>query len=121
MLDTHEDNWKKVLPKFQASRKPHTDAIAKLAMDNFVEMRDLVADENFLLRKKIEARIHELYPDRWIPLYSMVTFHDNIGYAEADAIGEKQRRIMDEVMTSPDIASTWQSLNFQQLVLQLES
>ena len=61
-------------------------------------MRDLVADAEFLLRKKIEAKLHELYPDQWIPLYSMVTFHDNIRYSEALSIGAKQKKIMDEVM-----------------------
>ena len=53
--------------RIQQQRKPDTDAIAGLALDNFVEMRDLVADPEFLLRKKIEAKIHQLYPDRWIP------------------------------------------------------
>jgi hypothetical protein len=48
-----------------------------------LKMRDLVADAEFLLRKKIEAKLHDLYPDQWIPLYSMVTFHDNIRYSEA--------------------------------------
>ena len=68
LLETHNDNWQTVLPAFQQLRKPDTDAIAKLALDNFVEMRDLVADADFLLRKKIEARLHELYPEKWIPL-----------------------------------------------------
>ena len=119
LLDMHSDDWEIVLPAFQKIRKPDTDAIAQLALENFVEMRDLVADDNFLLRKKIEARIHELHPDKWIPLYSMVTFHDNIGYADALAIGQKQKKIMDRVMSTPGIASTWQSLNFQQLALQV--
>lgn len=119
LLDTHNDDWEIVLPTFQKIRKPDTDAIAQLALDNFVEMRDLVADAEFLLRKKIEARLHELYPEKWIPLYSMVTFHDSIGYAEAYAIGRKQKKIMDEVMKIPGIESTWESLNFEQLALQV--
>src|SRR5690242_1966532 len=77
LLDTHHDNWATVLSKFQEQRKPDADAIAQLALDNFIEMRDLVADATFLLRKKIEAKLHELYPEKWIPLYSMVTFYDN--------------------------------------------
>jgi kynurenine 3-monooxygenase len=119
LLNQHADNWNIVLPEFQKQRKPDTDAIAQLALDNFVEMRDLVADADFLLRKKIEAQLHARYPEQWIPLYSMVTFNENIRYSEAYATGKKQKKIMDEVMKQPDIASTWQSLPFDQIVRQL--
>jgi kynurenine 3-monooxygenase len=119
MLDRGQDDWEKVLPQFQQSRKPDADAIAQLALDNFIEMRDLVADEEFLLRKKIEAKIHEHYPTRWIPLYSMVTFHDTIPYSVAYQTGQKQKAIMDEVMKSPNIAAHWQSLNLEEIVNKL--
>ena len=104
MLDTYKDDWEAVLPVFQQQRKPDTDAIAQLALDNFVEMRDLVADSDFLLRKKIEARLHELFPEKWIPLYSMVTFNEKIRYSDAYIIGQKQKKIMDDVMKNPDIS-----------------
>ena len=120
LLDTHKDDWDIVLPAFQRTRKPDADAIAQLALENFIEMRDLVADADFLLRKKIEAKLHELFPKKWIPLYSMVTFHDEIRYSEALRIGQKQKRIMDSVMKTPGIETTWQSLDFQQLVRQIE-
>lgn len=115
LLDLHQDDWDRVLPEFQELRKPDADAIAQLALDNFVEMRDLVADADFLLRKKIEAKLHELYPDKWVPLYAMVTFNENIRYSEALATGEKQRIIMDEVMKRPGIASNWTALNFKEI------
>jgi kynurenine 3-monooxygenase len=69
LLDKHSDHWKATLAEFQQLRKPDTDAIAKLALDNFVEMRDLVADPDFQLRKKIEAKLHSLFHEKWIPLY----------------------------------------------------
>ena len=119
LLDKHTDNWDTVLPEFQRMRKPDTDAIAQLALDNFIEMRDLVADADFLLRKKIEAKLHELFPDKWIPLYSMVTFHDHIRYSDAYAIGHKQKKIMDEVMKIPGIESNWQNLNFETIARKL--
>ena len=119
LLDHHHDDWKIVLPLFQELRKPDNDAIAQLALDNFVEMRDLVADENFLLRKKIEARLHELFPQQWIPLYSMVTFQETMRYSDALAIGLAQKKIMDKVMEKPDIASKWQQLDFKGIVDQL--
>jgi kynurenine 3-monooxygenase len=120
LLNDIGDDWGTVLSEFQQIRKPDTDAIATLALANFIEMRDLVADADFLLRKKIEAKVHELFPDRWIPLYSMVTFHENIRYSDALKTGLKQQRVMDNVMKIPGIETTWPSLDFQQLVRQIE-
>jgi len=120
LLNDFGDDWKTVLPEFQQIRKPDTDAIATLALANFIEMRDLVADADFLLRKKIEAKLHQLFPDRWIPLYSMVTFHENIRYSDALKTGLKQQQVMDNVMKIPGIETTWPSLDFQQLVRQIE-
>jgi kynurenine 3-monooxygenase len=119
LLDQYSDDWKKVFPEYQLSRKPNTDAIAELALDNFIEMRDLVADAEFLLRKKIEAKIHSLYPDRWIPLYSMVTFHADIPYRQALVTGQKQKKIMDEVMSGKGIKENWEQLDFKKIADQL--
>lgn len=116
LLDIHSDDWTKVLSEFQRSRKNNADAIAQLALDNFIEMRDLVADADFLLRKKIEARLHQLYPTRWIPLYSMVTFYDSMPYATALETGRKQKKIMDEVMKTSNLKQKWESLNFKEIV-----
>ncbi|MCG8384123.1 MAG: FAD-dependent monooxygenase [Cytophagales bacterium] len=120
LLDEHKDNWERVLPEFQQLRKPDADAISDLALRNFIEMRDLVADENFLLRKKIEAKLQELYPGLWIPLYSMVTFQEELRYSEALRQGQRQQKIMDEVMEMPSIADRWQSLDFQAIVDELK-
>jgi len=119
LLNQLDDDWKKVLSEFQQSRKKDADAIAQLALDNFIEMRDLVADADFLLRKKIEARLHQLYPTQWIPLYSMVTFHDSMPYSIAYETGQKQKKIMDEVMKQPGIAKNWESLDFKAIVKSL--
>jgi kynurenine 3-monooxygenase len=119
LLNKFSDDWEKVLSVFQESRKPDTDAIAQLALDNFIEMRDLVADREFLLRKKIEAKLHMLYPDRWIPLYTMVTFSPQIRYSNAQTTGQKQNAIMDRIMAMPDIENTWQNLDFGLIVDQL--
>lgn len=120
LLDSFQDDWSKAIPEYQRLRKADADAIAQLALDNFVEMRDLVADPDFLLRKKIEARLHELYPSQWIPLYSMVTFHEEIRYSEALEMGRRQKAIMDKVMEKPNIAGTWETLNFAEIVGQLK-
>ena len=117
LMDTYRSNWKALLEHFQALRKPDTDAIAELALQNFIEMRDLVADPKFLRRKKIEARLHELYPERWIPLYTMVTFSD-MRYSEALAIGKRQDQIMKEVMEEyKDV--NFENVDYQKIVARI--
>jgi kynurenine 3-monooxygenase len=118
-LHDQASDWPDLFSEFQRLRKPDTDAIAQLALDNFIEMRDLVADEKFLLRKKIEARLNQVFPDQWIPLYSMVTFLEDIPYAEALATGRQQKKIMDEVMQRPNIETTWEQLDFESIVSKL--
>ena len=68
--------------EFEEARKTNTDAIADLAVENFVEMRDRVADPRFLFRKKVELALEAKYPQLFVPKYSMVTFH-RIPYATA--------------------------------------
>lgn len=121
ILNDTKDNWNVALNRYQEERKPNADAIADLAIENYIEMRDLVADENFLLRKQIEDKLQSLYPGQWIPQYSMVTFNENIGYARAKELGIRQREIMDNVMNDPDIRSNWESLNFENIVGQLNT
>ncbi len=112
-------SWDLVFEKFQKGRKPDTDAICQLAMDNFVEMSDNVADPKFLIRKKIEARLHELFPKEWVPLYSMVTFSD-MKYSEAYAIGKIQEKVMDQVMRDPLITQNWDRLDYEDILHQVE-
>jgi kynurenine 3-monooxygenase len=119
LLDKHSDDWKKSLEDYQQLRKKDGDAIADLALHNFVEMRDLVADEKFLVQKKIEAKLHELFPKKWMPLYSMVTFSD-LRYSEAYEIGKKQQAIMDEVMQKPNILENWESIDLKAIVQKLD-
>lgn len=116
LLMQHEGTWRGLMEKYEQSRKPNGDAIAELALRNFIEMRDKVADPAFLLQKKIEARFNERHPDKWIPLYSMVTF-SHIPYHEALMNGDRQEGIMREVMALPDIANRWDSDEVEQLIL----
>ena len=104
-LRSEKNDWEVILKEYQKSRKKNTDAIAELAIRNFVEMRDLVADEGFLLRKKIEARIHERYKE-YLPLYSMVTF-SSLPYFTAYSTAEKQDQLMKKIMAITDIQSIW--------------
>ncbi|MEM6642603.1 MAG: NAD(P)/FAD-dependent oxidoreductase [Bacteroidota bacterium] len=90
-------NWNELLPTYSKKRKRDADAISELALMNFVEMRDHVADPKFLRQKKLEAAIHDRFPKDWLPLYSMVTFSD-MPYSEALRLGKIQGKIMQEVL-----------------------
>ncbi len=118
LMVQYGDDWDTILQKFQESRKPDADAIADLAMRNFVEMRDLTGDPRFLLQKKVEKHFHEKHPELWTPLYSMVTF-SHIRYSVALAEGKKQDAIMDKVMALPGIEDKWDSPEVEQLILEL--
>lgn len=117
LMDKYQDDWKGLLEEFQTVRKPDTDAIADLAVNNFTEMRDRVADPKFQLQKKIEARLHEKYPDKWIPAYSQVTFSPHIRYSEAMQRGQRQEAIMQEIMTMTDINDKWESNEIEETIL----
>jgi kynurenine 3-monooxygenase len=89
-------DWKKIFSEYQNMRKPNADAIADLAQENFVEMRDLVAQPGFQLMKKIEAELYKLHPKKFLPKYSMVTFH-RIPYSVALERGKIQQQILHEL------------------------
>lgn len=114
----YEDDWEKIFREYQESRKPNADAIAELSYRNFIEMSNKTATPEFLLRKKIENRFAELHPEKWIPLYSRVTFSDK-PYSEALAIGDEQRAIMDEIMAMENIRERWDSEEIENLILDL--
>jgi kynurenine 3-monooxygenase len=117
LLAKHGDDLQKVFSEFQELRKPNSDAIADLAVMNFVEMRDLVGSPKFLLQKKIEARIHAKHPSKWLPLYSQVTFSD-IPYSVALANGKKQDEIMKKVMQLKNIEEKWDSDEVEKMILE---
>lgn len=121
LMDEFGDDWAGMLKAYENSRKPDGDAIADLAMRNFVEMRDLTGDENFLLQKKIERRFSEKYPDKWTPLYSLVTFSPEVRYSEALALGKRQDALMAEIMAMPNIHAIWDSTEVEQKMLELSA
>ena len=96
LLDHYGPDWKRVFSEFEQARKVNTDAIADLAVENFVEMRDKVADPNFLLRKKIELALEAKYPRHFIPKYAMVTFH-RVPYSTALQRGQVQDAMLSEL------------------------
>ena len=118
MMQLYGNDWKTILSEYQKSRKPNADAIAELSYRNFMEMSTKTADEKFLLQKKIEKLFSDKHPDKWIPLYSRVTFSDR-PYAEALAIGDYQNAIMDTVLKMENIEQKWDSAEVEQTILEL--
>ena len=117
LLQSHDGSWSELMRMYENSRKPNADAIAELALRNFIEMRDKVSDPTFLLQKKIEARFTELHPGKWMPLYSMVTF-SHTPYSEALRIGDRQEDIMQHVMKSIEIENQWDSKEVEMYMLE---
>ncbi len=115
LLRQFGQDWERAFKEFEQQRKPSADAIAELALYNFVEMRDRVAEPSFLQRKRLEQRLAEEYPERFVPLYTMVTF-SHMPYAEALRRGMLQERLLDELMSIPDVEQHWESPTVRQLI-----
>jgi kynurenine 3-monooxygenase len=96
LLDHYGPDWPRVFKEFEEQRKLNTDAIADMAIENFVEMRDLVADPRFLFRKQVELALQARYPRQFVPKYAMVTFH-RIPYSVALARGIIQDRMLTQL------------------------
>lgn len=96
LAEKYHKNWEHILPLFSEQRKPDADAIAELALRNFVEMRDSVADPHFLRKRELSRKIGLAYPEDWIPTYSMVTF-SHIPYSQALQLSDAQNEILEEL------------------------
>lgn len=118
LLEEYGDDWKACFEAYSKYRKPDGDGVQDLSMHNFVVMRDKTADPHFLLQKKIELKFSKKYPEKWLPLYSMVSF-SNIRYSEAWKIGQQQEALMQKIMEIPDIETIWDSEEVEQKMLAL--
>lgn len=117
LMQKHNENWEKVFEEYQTMRKPDGDGVQDLSLHNYYVMRDYVADPKFLLQKKIEAHFSEKHPDKWMPLYSQVTF-SHIRYSEAWKKGQIQDAIMKKVMAAFDnIEEKWNSPEVESAIL----
>jgi len=116
VLDMNLPNWESVFKTYQANRKPDTDAIADLAIDNFHEMKDHVGKELFQEKRKIEMALEKKFPKDYSSKYSLVTFNENIGYREAMLRGRAQDKAIlnmladEEISTETDIDTILQKV-----------
>lgn len=118
ILDQHGQtpDWEQVFDALQHARKPNTDAIADLALENFVEMRDTTSDPKFQLKKDIGFALENRFPGQFIPRYSMIVFHPEIPYAEAQRRGKIQDQILDELCANIQSADQTDWRHAQQLI-----
>ncbi|MCS6864111.1 MAG: FAD-dependent monooxygenase [Gemmataceae bacterium] len=96
LFDTFGGQWEAIFPRFFELRKANTDAIAQLALDNFIEMRDTSADPHFALKRQLEHLLEERYPEQFISKYAMVSFH-RVPYVQALQRGRIQDRVLMEL------------------------
>ena len=104
-LDESNDNWDNIFNSYNTVRKIDADAIAQMAIENYIEMRDLVTREDFIQKKVISAQLSKQYPKRFIPRYNMVSF-TSIPYSEVYKRGNIQKKIISKLdIDSPDFNS----------------
>ena len=90
-------SWERVFAEVYARRKPNADAIAEMALENYLEMRERVADPRFRLQQSLALELERRYPRRFIPRYSMVMFHHEISYRTAQQRGRVQTELLAEL------------------------
>lgn len=113
LVDTYKDDWATILQAYDDARQPNGNAVANLALMNFIEMRDKVADPAFLERKKIEKELVKRYPEQFISVYEMVSF-SHTPYITAMSCIEAQDKLLGNIMSHGDFFSNIQQDTFSQ-------
>ena len=108
VLNQFEGDWLTVFSEFQKQRKIDTDAIADLAIDNYYEMRDHVANPLFKEKRIVEMNLEKYFPTEYFSKYSLVTFNEYIGYHEAMTKGRAQDKVLLKMAENPMYSSSLQ-------------
>ena len=109
VLNQFEGNWSIVFSEFQKQRKIDTDAIADLAIDNYYEMRDHVANPLFKEKRIVEMNLEKFFPKQYFSKYSLVTFNEHIGYHQAMTRGRAQDKVLLKMMENSSYSSISES------------
>ena len=105
ILDEFEGDWERTFEAYHKERKKDTDAIADLAIDNFHEMKDHVANPLFQEKRKLEMALEAHFPDDYSSKYSLVTFNEHIGYHEAMVRGRAQDKAILNMLADGEIST----------------
>ena len=97
LIDRNKNDWQTIFDAFSASQVENGHAIADMAIENYIEMRDHVNNIEYQKRRTLELKLERMYPGQFIPRYSMVAFHQ-IPYSEVYERGEKQFKIINELL-----------------------
>ena len=97
LVGQNENDWNTIFNTFSSTQVENGHAIADMALENYLEMRDHVNDPEYKKRRNIELKLERMFPGQFIPRYSMVSFHQ-IPYAEVYQRGEKQFKIISDVL-----------------------
>jgi kynurenine 3-monooxygenase len=97
ILDEQELSWDEVFSRFESVQVANANAIADMALENYIEMRDTVRNPKYVLQKQLGFELERRLPDRFIPRYSMVMFHAEIPYAAAKERGAIQSDLLEEL------------------------
>ena len=114
ILNKDLGDWKTIFKAYQKARKHDTDAIADLAIDNFHEMKNHVANPLFKEKRKIEMDLEKAFPTEYFSKYSLVTFNEHIGYNEAMNRGRAQDKALLN-MISDDAVHTHLEMTKEEL------
>jgi kynurenine 3-monooxygenase len=112
-----KQDWGSACAEFERRRKPNCDAIAEMALENYIEMRDTVRNPKFHLQKALSFELEQRFP-KFIPRYSMVMFHHEIPYAEAYKRGRIQSAVLHELTQD---AETLDDVDFHRAAHLIES
>lgn len=96
LIEKHGADWETIYEEYSRLRKENTDAIADMAEENFIEMRDAVADPVFLRKRELETLLEQNFPD-YFSKYSMVTFREDLPYSVARTLGNAQDNLLMEI------------------------
>ncbi|WP_452226261.1 FAD-dependent oxidoreductase [Lacinutrix cladophorae] len=116
IIDKHEGDWETIFKVYEKTRKADTDAIADLAIDNYYEMRDHVANPIFKEKRAIEMALEKEFPNNYFSKYSMVTFNEDIPYHEAMTKGRAQDKAIlnliadKKIKTNEDLNSIFKKV-----------
>lgn len=122
ILEQHEGDWETIFKVYEKTRKADTDAIADLAIDNYYEMRDHVANPIFKVKRAIEMALEKEFPNNYFSKYAMVTFKEDIPYHTAMTKGRAQDKAILNLIANKEI-DTNEDLNtiFKKVQLETEA
>lgn len=102
ILDEQELSWQEIFARFESGQVANANAIADMALENYIEMRDTVRNPKHVLQKELAFELERRLPSCFIPRYSMVMFHAEIPYATAQQRGNIQAQLLDELTRDAD-------------------